>query len=106
MYSVEFTIQETVCSNKTDVSEASKCDIMACEFAVSVTPKGAYLFRFENIFNKIKKFYSICIEHSCKVVFFFQHKGFCTATHTLSMGEEFFDFKCEVYEPQVKTKSF
>uniref|UniRef100_W5U9A4 Fetuin-B n=1 Tax=Ictalurus punctatus TaxID=7998 RepID=W5U9A4_ICTPU len=33
MYSVEFTIQETVCSNKTDVSEASKCDIMACEFA-------------------------------------------------------------------------
>ncbi|KAM9461915.1 fetuin B [Clarias gariepinus] len=61
MYSVEFTIQETVCSNKTDVSEASKCDIMACEFA---------------------------------------HKGFCTATHTLSMGEEFFDFKCEVYEPQ------
>lgn len=36
MYSVEFTIQETVCSNKTDVSEASKCDIMACEFAVSV----------------------------------------------------------------------
>ncbi|XP_053491396.1 fetuin B [Ictalurus furcatus] len=33
MYSAEFTIQETVCSNKTDVSEASKCDIMACEFA-------------------------------------------------------------------------
>ncbi|MCI4383565.1 hypothetical protein PGIGA_G00027890 [Pangasianodon gigas] len=33
MYNVEFTIQETVCSNKTDISEASKCDIMTCEFA-------------------------------------------------------------------------
>lgn len=36
MYHVEFTIQETVCSNKTDLSEASKCALMTCEFAVSV----------------------------------------------------------------------
>ncbi|XP_060796652.1 antihemorrhagic factor cHLP-B-like [Neoarius graeffei] len=33
MYNVEFTIQETVCSNKTDISEVSKCDLMTCEFA-------------------------------------------------------------------------
>ncbi|XP_072517229.1 fetuin B [Salminus brasiliensis] len=32
-YNVEFTIQESVCSNKTDLAEISKCDIMACEFA-------------------------------------------------------------------------
>lgn len=33
MYSVEFTIQETICSNKTDISEVSTCDLMTCEFA-------------------------------------------------------------------------
>ncbi|KAK9974751.1 hypothetical protein ABG768_022828 [Culter alburnus] len=32
-YSVEFTIQETVCSSKTDIADISKCDVMACEFA-------------------------------------------------------------------------
>ncbi|KAJ8374354.1 hypothetical protein SKAU_G00049340 [Synaphobranchus kaupii] len=29
----EFTIQETVCSNSTDVAEAAKCALMDCEFA-------------------------------------------------------------------------
>ncbi|KAF7703522.1 fetuin B [Silurus meridionalis] len=33
MYSVGFTIQETVCSNKTDIAEASNCGLMTCEFA-------------------------------------------------------------------------
>ncbi|XP_036442949.1 histidine-rich glycoprotein-like isoform X1 [Colossoma macropomum] len=32
-YNVEFTIQETVCSNTTDIAEVSKCEIMTCEFA-------------------------------------------------------------------------
>uniref|UniRef100_A0AAY5ECG5 Cystatin fetuin-B-type domain-containing protein n=2 Tax=Electrophorus electricus TaxID=8005 RepID=A0AAY5ECG5_ELEEL len=32
-YNVEFIIQETVCSNQTDIAEVSKCQIMACEFA-------------------------------------------------------------------------
>ncbi|KAI7789580.1 fetuin-B [Triplophysa rosa] len=30
---VEFTIQETVCSNKTSIDDISKCELMACEFA-------------------------------------------------------------------------
>ncbi|TSK53631.1 Fetuin-B [Bagarius yarrelli] len=33
MYRVEFIIQETICSNKTDISKASTCDLMPCEFA-------------------------------------------------------------------------
>ncbi|XP_076879410.1 fetuin B [Brachyhypopomus gauderio] len=32
-YNVEFTIQETECSNKTDIAEISQCKIMTCEFA-------------------------------------------------------------------------
>ncbi|KAI4898285.1 hypothetical protein NFI96_024414 [Prochilodus magdalenae] len=32
-YNVEFTIQETVCSNTTNATEVSKCGIMSCEFA-------------------------------------------------------------------------
>ncbi|XP_042604806.1 fetuin B [Cyprinus carpio] len=32
-YSVEFTIQETVCSSKTNTADVSKCEVMACEFA-------------------------------------------------------------------------
>lgn len=32
-----------------------------------------------------------------------QHKGFCSATHTLSHnGEEYLESKCEIYEPEVK----
>ncbi|XP_067272418.1 fetuin B [Pseudorasbora parva] len=32
-YTVEFTIQETTCSNKTDLADISKCEVMACAFA-------------------------------------------------------------------------
>ncbi|KAF4098040.1 fetuin B [Onychostoma macrolepis] len=32
-YSVEFTMQETVCSTKTNIADVSKCEVMACEFA-------------------------------------------------------------------------
>ncbi|XP_016132055.1 fetuin B isoform X2 [Sinocyclocheilus grahami] len=32
-YSVEFTIQETVCSSKTNTADVSECEVMACEFA-------------------------------------------------------------------------
>ncbi|KAJ7986209.1 hypothetical protein DPEC_G00337590 [Dallia pectoralis] len=32
-YNAEFTVQETTCANTTDVSTASKCPLMDCEFA-------------------------------------------------------------------------
>uniref|UniRef100_A0A8C1TNZ4 Fetuin B n=1 Tax=Cyprinus carpio TaxID=7962 RepID=A0A8C1TNZ4_CYPCA len=32
-YSVEFIIQETVCSSKTNTADVSKCEVVACEFA-------------------------------------------------------------------------
>ncbi|RXN24456.1 antihemorrhagic factor cHLP-B-like protein [Labeo rohita] len=32
-YSVEFTIQETVCSSKTNIADVSKCEVMGCKFA-------------------------------------------------------------------------
>ncbi|KAL1250822.1 hypothetical protein QQF64_018618 [Cirrhinus molitorella] len=32
-YSAEFTIQETVCSSKTNVDDVSKCEVMGCKFA-------------------------------------------------------------------------
>uniref|UniRef100_A0A8C9S1E1 Fetuin B n=1 Tax=Scleropages formosus TaxID=113540 RepID=A0A8C9S1E1_SCLFO len=38
---VEFTIQETICSNSTDVSEVAKCALMDCEFAHKGHCKGS-----------------------------------------------------------------
>ncbi|XP_050950595.1 fetuin B [Labeo rohita] len=32
-YSVEFTIQETVCSSKTNIADVSNCEVMGCKFA-------------------------------------------------------------------------
>ncbi|XP_066503825.1 fetuin B [Hoplias malabaricus] len=42
-YFVDFTIQESVCSNKTDLAEVSKCDPMPCEFAHKGLCKASYV---------------------------------------------------------------
>ncbi|KAL4630786.1 fetuin-B-like, partial [Arapaima gigas] len=48
---VEFTIQETTCSNSTDVSEAPKCTLMGCEFAVSNINLSQYYERTKTQMN-------------------------------------------------------
>ncbi|XP_051979601.1 antihemorrhagic factor cHLP-B-like [Xyrauchen texanus] len=61
-HTVEFTIQETGCSSKTDIDDISKCEIIACEFA---------------------------------------HKGFCKASHTVTItNEENLSVQCEIFEPK------
>ncbi|XP_030647476.1 fetuin B [Chanos chanos] len=41
-YFVEFLIQETVCSNDTDIAQASKCELMTCEFAHKGLCRGSH----------------------------------------------------------------
>ncbi|XP_036410595.1 fetuin-B-like [Megalops cyprinoides] len=41
-YFAEFTIQETVCANTTDIAEASKCALMDCKFAHKGLCKGSH----------------------------------------------------------------
>ncbi|KAL1022865.1 hypothetical protein UPYG_G00033480 [Umbra pygmaea] len=43
-YSAEYTIQETTCANTTDLSTASKCPLMNCEFAHKGHCKGSNSF--------------------------------------------------------------
>ncbi|XP_028855813.1 fetuin B [Denticeps clupeoides] len=40
-YNVEFTIQETVCSNTTNLADVSSCDLLSCEFAHKGFCKGS-----------------------------------------------------------------
>ncbi|KAJ8418904.1 hypothetical protein AAFF_G00004030 [Aldrovandia affinis] len=47
-YFVEFTIQETMCSNTTDVSQAAKCALMDCEFAHTGHCTGSHTESQEN----------------------------------------------------------
>ncbi|KAG9330720.1 hypothetical protein JZ751_015375, partial [Albula glossodonta] len=41
-YFAEFTIQETVCANSTDISQAPNCTLMDCEFAHKGLCKGSH----------------------------------------------------------------
>ncbi|XP_071342456.1 fetuin-B-like isoform X2 [Trachinotus anak] len=51
-YFVEFTIVETVCSNKTDASELSSCPPMDCQFAHRGLCVGSYMRRKEMLVHK------------------------------------------------------
>ncbi len=51
-YFVEFTIVETVCSNKTDASEKSSCPPMDCQFAHRGLCVGSYMRRKEMLVHK------------------------------------------------------